>query len=107
MDPETQRTPRGGLRDWTRRRDAGKIAGVCAGLADQLELPVTAVRVAFVLLTVFHATGLVLYLALWFLMPPEPGAPSGLDRLVGAVTGLHEDVTHGHRRGYDGDERRP
>ncbi len=79
------------LREWHRDFPERKIAGVCAGVADQFGLPLTAVRVAFVLLTLlpgFHAIGVGLYLALWFLMPERDGGESGLDRVVDAVATL-------------------
>jgi phage shock protein PspC (stress-responsive transcriptional regulator) len=78
------------LREWTRDPEERKIAGVCAGLSSQLGIPVTAVRAIFVLLALpnFSSVGIVLYLALWFLMPAGPDQESGLDRVVAAVAAL-------------------
>jgi phage shock protein C len=55
----------------TRSRHERMIAGVCAGIADYLNLDVTLVRVGFVILSVLSAAfpGLLVYLVLWFLMP--------------------------------------
>ena len=79
------------LREWHRGYAGRRVAGVCAGLAAQLDWSVTAVRAGFILLTIFpffHGVGVWLYLVLWFLMPAEPGARSGLDRVVDLVDSL-------------------
>jgi phage shock protein PspC (stress-responsive transcriptional regulator) len=59
-------------REWTRARDGVWLGGVARGLAGRFGLPVVAVRMAFVLTTIFAFWGLVVYLALWVLMPQEP-----------------------------------
>ena len=52
------------------------IAGVCAGLAEQFGVSVTIIRLAFVLgVIVGWGMGLVLYLALWVIMPVRPSGP--------------------------------
>lgn len=49
------------------------IAGVCGGLAEQLGWSPFRMRVVWVLATLFTAfAGLLVYLALWYLMPKEP-----------------------------------
>jgi len=54
------------------------IAGVCGGLAEHLGWSPVRLRVAWVLATIFTAfAGVLIYLALWFLMPKEtPSAPA-------------------------------
>lgn len=64
------------LQGWTRKRRHGKIAGVCSGLAVQFALPVTILRLAFIVLTFFGGWGIVIYLALWFIMPDENDGPT-------------------------------
>jgi phage shock protein PspC (stress-responsive transcriptional regulator) len=60
-------------REWYRSRHGKKIAGVCAGLAQELGIAATPVRLAFVLLTLIAGgAGLVLYLILWVVMPYRP-----------------------------------
>ncbi len=59
------------MEGWTRSKTYGRIAGVCAGLARQLAIPVTVIRVAFIVLTFIGGWGILLYLALWLLMSPE------------------------------------
>ena len=48
-----------------------QIAGVCGGLAEYFGIDPTAVRVGYVLLSIFSAAfpGIVVYLILWFLIP--------------------------------------
>ena len=54
------------------------IAGVCGGLAEYLGWDSGRLRIVWVLATIFTAfAGVVVYLALWYLMPEEPPpAPS-------------------------------
>jgi phage shock protein PspC (stress-responsive transcriptional regulator) len=55
-----------------------KIGGVCGGLADYLSADPTAVRVAWVILTIIPGlivVGVVAYLVAWFIMPEARGAP--------------------------------
>lgn len=52
-----------------RDRDHRSIGGVCSGLAAYLNLDVTLVRVAFVLLFFFGSTGFWLYIVLWIIAP--------------------------------------
>jgi phage shock protein PspC (stress-responsive transcriptional regulator) len=94
----------GGLRDpreWHRAYPDRKIAGVCTALAHSMNVSVTAVRVAFILLAFFHLFGFALYLILWFLIPAEPGSPSGLDRALVAWSAL---VGRDDERGGVGEE---
>jgi phage shock protein PspC (stress-responsive transcriptional regulator) len=54
-----------------RKRDGRIVAGVCAGLADYFGVDPTLVRLAFVLLTVFGAFGILIYLGAWLVVPEE------------------------------------
>ncbi|MCE9618628.1 MAG: PspC domain-containing protein [Planctomycetes bacterium] len=49
------------------------IAGVCGGIAAHLGWPSTRVRVIYALLSVMSAgfPGILIYIALWFLMPQK------------------------------------
>lgn len=44
-----------------------KLAGVCGGIADYMNIDATLVRAAFILLTLFTGVGLIAYLVLWLL----------------------------------------
>ena len=51
------------------------LAGVCGGLAAQLDCSPFRMRFVWVLATIFTAfAGLIVYLASWFLMPKAPPA---------------------------------
>lgn len=52
---------------------AGKIGGVCAGLADFFGFDLTLTRVLTFVGMVFFPTLFVVYLVLWFLLPVKPG----------------------------------
>jgi len=45
------------------------IAGVCGGLAEYFGIDVTLIRVIFVVLALMAGPGLLLYLALWVILP--------------------------------------
>ncbi|MBI2677324.1 MAG: PspC domain-containing protein [Candidatus Koribacter versatilis] len=53
------------------RRDR-KVAGVCAGLAEYLDLDVTLVRVLTVVLSIIWAPLLIAYVVMWIVVPEEP-----------------------------------
>ena len=62
-------------RTWYRSRRGKRIAGVCAGLAAEFGISVTVLRLAFLLSALTGmGIGIVIYLALWVVMPygPEP-----------------------------------
>ncbi|MDX6324291.1 MAG: hypothetical protein QOK15_645, partial [Nocardioidaceae bacterium] len=54
-----------------RDREDRKVAGVAGGLGRHLDVDPTIVRVLFVVLALFGGAGLVLYGALWLLVPEE------------------------------------
>jgi phage shock protein C len=61
--------PRPSLR---RPRADRKIAGVCAGMAEYLEVDATIVRLVWLLLAIFTGVGFIAYLIAWIVMPNEP-----------------------------------
>jgi phage shock protein C len=61
-----------------RSRTNRQVAGVCGGLAERFNVDVTLMRVLFVVLAIFGGAGVVLYIAMWIIVPeqpPEGGAP--------------------------------
>ena len=56
---------------WNRVNDGKKIAGVCTGIAHQVDSPmlILPLRVFFILTTIFYGFGIFLYVILWLLMP--------------------------------------
>lgn len=76
-----------------RPRHGRIVGGVCQGISDHLNVPLTAVRIAFLVLTVFGLAGPVLYAALWALIPQEgdePPTPARGPRLRPATRVLRE-----------------
>lgn len=85
----------------TRVPARGRIAGVCAGLADYSGTDVTVVRLAWVILSLVPGAvvgGIVAYVAAWLIMPESPAPPrtayagkrlvrSGSDRKLAGVCG--------------------
>jgi phage shock protein PspC (stress-responsive transcriptional regulator) len=92
------------VRRLTRSQAERKVAGVCAGLANYLDVDVVLVRTAWVILSVVPGAivgGILAYLGAWLIMPeetepaPRPRGPrltlSDTDRkLAGVCGGLAE-----------------
>ncbi len=76
--PPPPAPPRPALRRTT--GDAKVIGGVAAGIARSLGIDPILVRVAFVVLTVFGGSGLVLYLAGWLFIPEDARSDSAGER---------------------------
>lgn len=55
----------------TRSKQDRKIAGVCGGFADYLEVDPTLVRLLWVLFALFAGWGVVAYVVAWIVMPEE------------------------------------
>ena len=49
-----------------------QVAGVCGGLAEHFNVDATLIRVLFVVLAVLGGSGLLLYVAMWIIIPKEP-----------------------------------
>lgn len=62
---------------WKRVNEGKKIAGVCTGIAQQLESPILIMplRLFFIVTTIFYGFGLILYVILWLLMPAPTDTP--------------------------------
>jgi phage shock protein PspC (stress-responsive transcriptional regulator) len=71
------------VRELERPQEGRLLAGVCAGLASGLVIEVTLLRLAFLLLALASGIGVLLYLALWILLPRED---------VAQRSGLYRDV---------------
>ncbi|WP_433016418.1 ATP-binding protein [Kribbella sp. CA-294648] len=76
QQPGDERPP---VRRAYRRADGRVLSGVAGGIADHLNVSDTVVRLVFIAATVFGGFGVLIYAALWFLMPLEvptgPNAP--------------------------------
>ena len=97
---------------WHRSHREARLAGVCASLAHVFAVPVVAVRLAFVLFTIFTHVGPLVYGALWLIIPRRPGEDSVLEKILRRALGL-AGMLGGRRAGPrdewwdhdDGDER--
>jgi phage shock protein PspC (stress-responsive transcriptional regulator) len=84
MQDATPGQPAGSRPRLTRDTQRRILGGVCAGIARHYDYDVTVVRIVAVLLALPGAFGIVLYLALWVLMPSDE-APAPL-RSMGPTT---------------------
>jgi phage shock protein PspC (stress-responsive transcriptional regulator) len=57
-------------------RSDRKIAGVCGGLGEWLDVDPVFLRVAFVLLALLGGLGIAVYVLLWLFVPRAPAVPS-------------------------------
>jgi phage shock protein C len=55
-----------------RSKSNRQVAGVCGGLAEHFNIDATLIRVLFVVLAVLGGSGLLLYVAMWIIIPKEP-----------------------------------
>ncbi|MGE5141405.1 MAG: PspC domain-containing protein [Rudaea sp.] len=55
-----------------RSRGERIIGGVCGGLAAYFDVDPTVIRLVFLLAALLGGHGILVYLALWIIMPPEP-----------------------------------
>jgi phage shock protein PspC (stress-responsive transcriptional regulator) len=71
------------IRRLTRSRNEGKIAGVCAGIANYFDVDVVLVRAAWVVFSIVPGAvigGVVAYLAAWMLIPAVQGEDEAAHR---------------------------
>lgn len=110
-----------GAPDTYRNHPGRQIAGVSIALAEAFDVSVTFVRLGFIVTTFISFIGPPLYLALWLLLPAEPGGlsplgrvvtgengePSILERAIHATTDVFDRVAawfRGEKNGHNGDE---
>jgi phage shock protein C len=60
------------VRKLYRSRTNRQLAGVCGGLAEHFNVDATLLRVLFVVLAVLGGSGVVIYVAMWIIVPQEP-----------------------------------
>jgi phage shock protein C len=60
------------VRKLYRSRTNRQLAGVCGGLAEHFNMDATLLRVLFVVLAVLGGSGVVIYVAMWIIVPQEP-----------------------------------
>jgi phage shock protein PspC (stress-responsive transcriptional regulator) len=57
------------IRALYRTYQGAAVAGVCKGIADYFDLPVTRLRLVWLFFVFVFGSGLLLYLALWIIIP--------------------------------------
>ena len=65
------------IRRLTRSRTEGKVAGVCAGIANYFDVDVVLVRAAWVVFSIVPGAvigGVLAYIAAWLVIPEDTGA---------------------------------
>ena len=81
---------------WQRDHSDALVAGVAAALARAFAVPVALVRVAFVVMALVHGVGLMLYGALWALIPRRAGEPSALEGFLRRAQVVVHRIGTGH-----------
>jgi phage shock protein C len=71
--------------EWKRDLDGKMLGGVCSGLARQFGISVTALRIAFVIACFAGGWGILIYVALWIIMPVAEGRPASVPRIPEAT----------------------
>ena len=63
---------------WHRVDEGKKIAGVCTGIAHQLDSPmlILPLRIFFIVTTIFFGYGILIYFLFWILMPAPVDSPT-------------------------------
>lgn len=67
---------------WYRDHPGRRVAGVATAVARALAVPVAWTRIAFIVLSFFHLVGLIVYGALWLVIPNKAGEESILEHLL-------------------------
>jgi phage shock protein C len=60
------------VRKLYRSRTNRRVAGVCGGLAEHFNMDATLIRVLFVVLAILGGSGIIIYIAMWIIVPQEP-----------------------------------
>jgi phage shock protein PspC (stress-responsive transcriptional regulator) len=83
---------------WYRDHPERLVAGVAAAIAHGTNVPVAVVRVVFLLALFFHLLA-PLYVALWLVLPFNPGDESPLERGLEKARDLVRQLRTGSMRG--------
>lgn len=66
---------------WARDLPGRRFLGVASVLAIKTGISVTVWRILFILLTLYHGLGLIVYFSIWILTPFRPEGKSLLDKI--------------------------
>lgn len=78
MDNTLQPPPPTGRPIWVRNTSDKVIAGVCSGIARQIDAPTWVIRVLWICAILFFGTGVLLYLAFAIALPRDDDPDHGL-----------------------------
>ena len=70
-----------------RPHDGRMLFGVCAGIAQYLNVDVNVIRIVFAVLTVIGGAGIPVYVAGWLLLPEEGAEQSIASEFIGSLQG--------------------
>jgi phage shock protein PspC (stress-responsive transcriptional regulator) len=70
-----------------RPHEGRMVFGVCAGIAQYLNVDVNVVRIVFAVLTVVGGAGIPVYIAGWLLVPEEGAEQSIASEFIGSLQG--------------------
>ncbi|NWF80344.1 MAG: PspC domain-containing protein [Chloroflexi bacterium] len=76
----------------TRSRSERMIAGVAGGLASYFGIDPLFMRIGFIILSLFNGIGIVLYLALWLIVPNEGSLSEGRTTVQEAIVEMQAFV---------------
>lgn len=77
---------------WCRDLPERRIGGVAAAVAQALAIPVAAARFGFIVLAPFHFLGVIVYGALWMVVPFRSGEEPPYGRLMQLVRHLIGEI---------------
>lgn len=77
---------------WRRDHPDRRLAGVATAVAHGLAVPVSLVRLSFIVLTFVHFVGAMAYAALWMVIPQHVGEASVLERTLDALRTLVQSL---------------
>jgi phage shock protein C len=64
------------------------VAGVCSGLGEYFAIDPVWFRIGFVVLAIAGGSGILIYLLMWLIVPPQPDGYIAPDSGRGSVTGV-------------------
>ncbi len=73
------------IKQLTRSQRDRVIAGVAGGLGEYFDIDPTLIRMVFILITIFGGSGVIIYLALWLIIPPYRQARFSENGLEGDI----------------------
>lgn len=106
MAKKTEETSQPPYRTLHRSSTNKVVAGVAGGLGEYFDVDPTIIRIAFILLSVFGGSGILIYLVLWLIMPktdstglPKDHLRNSVNEMRDSFKGFAEDIKSGSNMG--------